>query len=759
MKQFQNNIWLLFKLMVALGVAGFVAASIYKWHEVTSEFELRQQHQIETLSNSLEATLNTQAVLLTFLGDEVLQDMRSGNTQGIPGELARLRDATEIIAGLAVVDTDGSLLFTSETDFAGPMPNLLQGEATSDSFKRALQSDNVMLGRTYFMKELDEWIIPIRKALKAPDGQVMGIMTAGLRLSESGFLNDSLRMGEYNNVSLVRESDRYVQYSSHGTPEQAYRYPVPQYALDNFERQYRAVTGYGLEHLKSQGTAFKYLSDYGEESHQSVARYIPKYQLWVLSEVNFRTMYLAMIPPLVAYLLIFVVLGTILFFLIRLIVKYEAQKLNKTIEKTTKDYLTGLPNRYFLFQFGKTSINQTQPRFVASVKLVGIGQINDMFGIDYGDHLIIRAADSLRNLVAEGDILLRGDHDQFIILSSNPVSHLERIVQALNERWQSDFLQEGDALFLRACMGVVDFERYPQPLSEAIKSAGLAVAQANKESCDVYLFRSELKERRQYRALVERKLRRAINEAIIEVYYQPQVTPRGDLIGVEALARWHDNELGFIGPDVFIPIAETSDLIHDLGRYIFNVALQDLQRFNAEVKATGGPALNMSINLSVKQLQQSGAIERLIESCPTFKDCASQLTFEMTESIFIEETQAVQNGLTFIRGTGAKLSLDDFGTGYSSLSVLAQQPIDEVKIDKAFIDSISTDQAAQHILTYVKGMCDKLGLVVVFEGVETEAQCEFLAAIGAQHLQGYLFAKPMPANQLIDYIHHELVSA
>lgn len=246
---------------------------------------------------------------------------------------------------------------------------------------------------------------------------------------------------------------------------------------------------------------------------------------------------------------------------------------------------------------------------------------------------------------------------------------------------------------------------------------------------------------------MEQRLRLAIERQNLFLVYQPQLNVNGKIYGVEALVRWQDEELGFVPPNEFIPVAESSGLMARLGELIIEKSLIDMARLT-EMAAQ---PIQMSINISVKQFIQINFIDDLVALIDKYKVDQHRITLEITENLFIEDLDKFAPICERLHALGFKISLDDFGTGYSSLSMLRALPIDEVKIDKSFIDNIEDDEKALNMVQNIIAIGKNFGMKVLAEGVETRQQRDQLAACGCDLIQGYFYSKPLPFKQLIEF--------
>ncbi|WP_258239824.1 GGDEF domain-containing phosphodiesterase [Pseudidiomarina homiensis] len=436
---------------------------------------------------------------------------------------------------------------------------------------------------------------------------------------------------------------------------------------------------------------------------------------------------------------------------------YLASKLNITqrVEAEAKieylayyDSLTELPNRTSCIQHLArllTTGSSGEYGAVVLFDLDGLQRINDVRGFEFGDAILQATASRLRASVAnehEAFVANLGGDLFAVILAPRLLAHDEVLADTqvlvkliLGELSQPLRVQD-EQLSVTASAGIVIYPEDAESADAIIRHAETAVHNAkdaggNQTSVYDVSYSTELEKRYE----IERELREAINGEGLELYLQPQMSATGSLLGVEVLIRWFHPEKGMISPGDFIPVAEQTDLIVDLGKWIVRHALLELKRLPAP--------LTLAINISPRQFRKYDfvyCIERALEDSGAD---ASRLVLEVTENLFVDDTNDIVLKMKALQQSGVQFSIDDFGTGYSSLSYLRKLPLQELKIDQSFVQAI--DNAEQRtIVDSVMAIAKNLGLRIVAEGVETEAQANYLAGRDQDVvLQGYLFDKPL----------------
>ncbi len=414
------------------------------------------------------------------------------------------------------------------------------------------------------------------------------------------------------------------------------------------------------------------------------------------------------------------------------------------------DPLTGLPNRQLFRDRISQAISRAQrknrPIAVVVLNLDGFKLVNNAHGHASGDQLLVQVAERLIACVTAYDSVSRLGADEFAIVLSN-IDRVEEVVpvlqQVLHSLAQPFELSDGEA-FVSATAGVSLFATDGGDAHTLIRNAELAMHRARERGRNLYeFFAPEMNQRGRERMSLERGLRRALERGEFLLHYQPKVSAQtGKLRGAEALLRWRHPERGLVSPGEFIPILEETGLIVPVGLWVLEAACEQMRNW----AHSGLDVHCISINLSARQFQQlhfDAHMRRIIESSGL---PAGKIELEITESMLMHDpTQAIET-LTLLKQLGVSVAVDDFGTGYSGLSYLRQLPLDSLKIARDFISNIPHDCDDAAIALAIISLARNLGLEVVAEGVETEAQAKFLATHRCDFLQGYYFSQPLDAQ-------------
>jgi diguanylate cyclase (GGDEF)-like protein len=410
-----------------------------------------------------------------------------------------------------------------------------------------------------------------------------------------------------------------------------------------------------------------------------------------------------------------------------------------------EDALTGLPNRSALNEHVIQLLQNTDtaPGAFIQVDLDHFKTINDALGHDVGDDVLRCIGGRLRQSLAENIMVARIGGDEFAVVIDRlgPEPALERCLQQMISLMEQP-VQVGDHLLDLGCtLGVVLFPEFASTVLDVFRNADIALNKAKSAGRGGYqLFTPEMRDSVSHRLAVENGLRAALANQELHVFYQPQLDGAGNLVGAEALIRWHHPEQGWIPPLHFIPVAEESGLINSIGQWILEAALKHRKNWaEKRLPFTG----HLSINVSPWQFARPDFVACTIAAVEQLQVPPSHITLEVTESALLTDIDDTIAKLSQLRRFGITIALDDFGTGYSSLAYLRDLPLDILKIDKAFVDALETN-AHEPLVESMIAIGRNMGLQVVAEGVETAVQLERLKLLGCNVFQGYLFSRPLP---------------
>jgi len=422
------------------------------------------------------------------------------------------------------------------------------------------------------------------------------------------------------------------------------------------------------------------------------------------------------------------------------------------------DQLTGLPNRRLFGNRLREEIAKAgrgaYSLAVLFIDLDRFKEVNDTLGHDAGDELLVEAAQRIRSCVRESDTVARLGGDEFVVILPKVDESIpqDRVAQCIVDTLVRPFRLGLHQAYVSASIGIACYPKDADSAEVLIGCADQAMYAAKDmgRNCFSFFTRGMLEQARQRLELVN-DLRRALDAGQFEVYYQPIIEVAGGrVVKAEALLRWHHPDLGMVPPDRFIPIAEETDLIQEIGAWVFREAADTAKRWLALHEQDG--VGQISVNMSPRQFTKESGVQSVIDYLQAVDLDPSYIVVEITEGLLLDDSSAITGKLELLRAAGMQLSLDDFGTGYSAMAYLKKFHIDYLKIDRSFVRDLETDPGDRAIAEAIVVMAHRLGLKVIAEGVETEGQRALLMAVGCEYVQGYLYAKPMPVEAFLAYV-------
>jgi diguanylate cyclase (GGDEF)-like protein len=436
------------------------------------------------------------------------------------------------------------------------------------------------------------------------------------------------------------------------------------------------------------------------------------------------------------------------------------QLLMQANHQATHDALTGLRNRQFFIEHLQNRMNSLKESggfsYLLLIDLDHFKTVNDSLGHDVGDQLLQCIASRLLQKAHKGNVVARLGGDEFIITGSsfaereacerNALEISEQLIALLKETYVID----QHHLYISASIGVSIISGRSANAHSFIKEADIAMYEVKAKGRDgVFIFNEEMSGRVEGNLEIERLLHFALTNDEISLHYQPQLDRSGKVIGAESLARWNNPTLGAVSPAQFIPIAEQTGLIIELGNHILETGFKTLRAWRDE-----GIALDQfSINISMRQFTHHAFVAQVEEMARRHLDgeLCRKLIFEVTESIVAEDINRVILVMKRLKELGIRFSMDDFGTGYSSLSYLNRLPLDEIKIDRAFVGALDQNEGDRAMVVTILNMANILKLNIVAEGVETAGQRDFLLRHECHLFQGYFYSKPLAKGEFDAY--------
>ena len=421
------------------------------------------------------------------------------------------------------------------------------------------------------------------------------------------------------------------------------------------------------------------------------------------------------------------------------------------------DVLTGLPNRRMLMDRLEWSIRACRLRGTYAallfIDLDNFKDLNDSLGHQQGDRLLCEVGKRLLASMRSGDVVARFGGDEFVVLVEHlgavrmqAESHVRAVVEHLITRFNQPFMVDGVAHYSTPSIGVTVFgDNESHSAEELLKRADMAMYEAKSAGRNTQrFFDPQMQAMVNARAHLESDLRQAIHGGELQVYYQPVMDGAGKLVGAEALVRWHHPARGLVMPIEFIDLAEQTGLIVDLGSFVMRTACQQLADW-AQRPATA--CLTIAVNVSPRQFRNQGFVGEVLAHLREAGAKPAHLKLELTENLLLGDVNETVCRMRELKDQGVGFSLDDFGVGYSSLGSLKRLPLDQLKIDRSFVNDVLSDMNDAVIVRTILALAQNLELEVVAEGVETAGQLDFLVSNGCERFQGYHFGRPVPIDE------------
>ncbi|MCA1908846.1 MAG: EAL domain-containing protein [Magnetospirillum sp.] len=744
-------------MLITAVTLSLIGGALYGHQSYWSERErietgLKHQSAIATEAtrisfSGLEALLNT--VGLDLVAKGAIDHPERGETH-----LSRIAKSPLNVVAYGLAKPDGQLVLISGRGTRS-LPNLMADPRTAISFQRTLQSDHLELGRPYLMPTLGEWVIPVRMAIRGDDGQVKAVMTAGLKIDGDGTIWADASRSPQHNLTVIHQ-DGYVQYTSR-KPEKIEHYSeIYSKILDSsIVDGMRNAPHSGISFVSTESSE-KVLA-VGASSAIAAFNKLDKYNLLLAISIPYEVyrkhIINAMLPAATGTVSLILLSFIFTFFIGWLQKRHD----NKIAFLVRHDEVTGLPNQNMLIDHISQSMSiarrNNSTGALLNLETSGFTTIRQSWGLKAAEQAQRDIAERLTLLVREGDVLARNGNDCFALLLS--ATSQDEALSSISHRIQASFgaplTIEDQDFRLPLCIGAATYPTDATTPEDLLKAATLASAHGRKLGVTGLVhFHPDMDISASRRVRLEAALRGAVERGEITVVYQPKIDAHSGLCdSVEALARWHSKEWGTVSPDEFIHIAEESDLIITLGRFVLRQAISDVKAFTSET----GTVMNVAVNVSAKQFVVCDMLAEIKKALEEWDFPPERLTVEVTESIMMFDKAKIVERLRTIRNLGAKVSIDDFGTGYSSLSYIHQLPATELKIDRSFIMDISDDDHENYpLVNSIIALGKALGIHVVAEGVESAEHVRLLTRLGIGHMQGYFFSPPRPLRELGDTI-------
>lgn len=749
----KKNIWLAFYFILALWSVISAIAAYMSYQDSYEDITQSQVNLTRLTAHAFKSSLTQYQTIIDIVGSELSRLDFEHDLDHINAVLDDTTGIEKTILALALFDVEGYPLTSSPRMVDGHTNYLRDNPETKLTFEKTLASDEAVIGRTYFHKDIGELIIPFRKAIRDEKGVPKFVLSISISLKGGFeyFLTNKTKMEIHSfDTFLFRENDRYFQIAPMERiyDPQVYLYQLPQEEIDRSIKRLEVMTGMTFEEIKQSNDV--YINELASPSRQSYAAstYINKYDLWITTEVKKSVIMARFVEKLPNLIALYVVAVSVMFFLFRNIALSEQRKQQELAHQANHDYLTGIANRYSLERY-LSGLDKHARYSLLCINVDSFKLVNDNFGNPAGDAVLKNIANRLVASVGEKHAVFRSGSDEFVVVAHTlDREALDATIDLCRSCFTQAFLYRDYEIVLSCSISVASSGQDDVDAEAVKRNAELAMSHAKQTRNGIVFYQPRFLTEHLDKSKIELELKRAIERDEIYMMYQPQFTSSKTLKGVEALVRWEHPELGFVPPDKFIPVAENCGYMNELGEFIVRRTLAELSELFEALQVE----LDVAINVSVKQFQSMQFIPMLEQAIEERRFNKQRLIVEITESVLADDFERICALLNVLKAEQIRVSLDDFGTGYSSLSVLKHFPIDEVKIDKSFVSDMLVSESSYSMLAGVLGMVQKLGMETVAEGIESEEEAGVLRRLGCDVFQGYYFARPMKLEALRRFI-------
>ncbi len=739
----KSPVWILFGIITTFVIVTTSILTYLSWKEIKKDHLTDLKHINLITQQSQLATFHHQESVLKILGENLLYREADKTPENGREIIEKMLEINKGMAGFGLARSDGQLIIISKVPKGKKLPNLTSNKQSKESFLKTLRSNTMQIGQTYFMKQLNKWVIPIRTRIVDDKGNIPLVMTAGLNIDGGETSWNTFGFSKEIMVQVVRE-DGYTQFQN--TALQSNFQSIYQTKLNqSFLNQI-----FGLKLANKNSVTIDSFYDNNNKKMLSVVSYLKEYGLYTIVSTPYSILNAHFKKEIIKNSTIMVVIIIVLFLLFKIInsIQLITQKNFKYI--ATHDPLTRLPNRLFLANEIEKRITQKISFFLIYIDLDNFNHINDSYGHTFGDNLIKQVGQKLKISLKNGSFIARQSGDEFIVLyESDSTNEVTLLLHKIFDIFSSPFVINDIEIFIGTSMGV---SKYPQDGENAellLSQSDTALYKAKQSKGTFLFFDKSMRKNSKKSLLIESELRQAIQSDEIFITYQPKIDAiTKEMVGVEALVKWHNRNLGVVSPLDFIPIAEKSGLIRKIGLFVIEQSTKEIKNIWKETNSD----FTLSINLSPHQLSNNICLEKFLKILEKNNFPANRLIFEITESVLIQDIDGTIELLEHFRAENMGISLDDFGLGFSSLSILSKLPINELKIDKSFIQDITTNQENLSLTKSIIDIGKNMNISTVAEGVESPFELEILQKLECNIIQGYYYSQPLREDELIKFI-------
>ncbi len=597
------------------------------------------------------------------------------------------------------------------------------------------RAEETVRGRDDVARDLEVIKVPIR----APDGEVLGVLGVGRDISERRRAERELQLA----AVAFESQDGMIVTDAQGI-------------IERVNTAFTRMTGYAPDEVIGKSPAMLRSGHHARDFYVRMRAELSARGVW-RGEIVDRRRNAELFTARVSIASVKDAQGRLLHYVGTFQdVTLEHQARQEAEHLKLFDPLTNLPNRTLLddriAHAQAASAESQQYGTILMVDLDDFQRVNDAYGHKLGDELLVEVGRRIQWAVREGDTVGRFSGDSFVVVVEDlgeeriqAVTRTMETAETIRNAIREPIRLQGRGLVCTASVGATVFLGSAAQYGVLLRKAELAMYKCKQRGGNMArMFEDEMQAEVEARARLESELREAIEQQQFVLHYQPQVDSEARVIGAEVLLRWQHPQRGLVGPATFIPLAEDTGLIEDIGRWVLAQACRQLAAWSGRQAMQG---LSLSVNVSTRQIRSPGFVDEVLAELRRSGARADRLKLEITERVAVEDFEVSVHRLQALRDAGVLLSVDDFGTGNSSLSYLTRLPLNQLKIDKSFVDHLPGSHSAAMVAQAIIAMGRGLGLHVIAEGVETREQRDFLAAHGCHAYQGYWFGRPVALDE------------
>lgn len=729
------------KAVLAFVLSSIVAATVYgvySWQREQEEVKQNLTIMSGFLASASQSFFDNLGNGLEPLGQLLDRLDVTQHPEAARSHLLKYQQRHPEVGAMAIFAPNGEMLINTKVAPGQPLPSFIKDPPYLKQMLEDMKSNARIIGRPEYGKALAQWRFAFRYVVRDKNGQAQFLLQAAIPLEREGTFLHRLPLPPASYIGLLRK-DGYQQA----------RWPI-----DEPKRIYSLVSqGPAAKTIAANPDAktgtFGSVAPWSLQGGQRIGAYTKLASQDMYAYISTPASYVAQqwwrhnAPVLLSFIFC-LALFTLGAYRVSGREQTHSQEL---VNQARRDALTGLPNRAAIDEILRDTIKYSrdhdQEFAVLFVDLDRFKDINDAYGHMVGDQLLIAAANTIHSTLREGDVLGRFGGDEFtILLRDSNADRASAITERLLHGFQLPMVIGARQLQITPSVGIAVYPDHGTDIETLIKHADTAMYEAKRTGGGGFSVYAEEQGLRVHQRLqIEHQLRDAIKHDELRLVYQPIVNMlNGQIVGAEALLRWHTRDGEVRQPDEFIGIAESSGLIIPIGEWVLNTACAQAKSWSK-----AGRDLWIAVNLSTHQFQDPHLVAKVAAVLRNTRLDASRLELEITESAAMRDPEMSMRILGSLKSRGVHIAIDDFGTGYSSLSYLKRIPADKIKIDKSFVDGINVDVDDTAIVRTILALVNSMEKTSLAEGIETEAQFHALRHMGCHHAQGYWISPPIEA--------------